>query len=323
MRNAVKLICAAACAAIAMVARPVEASGYPDRPIKLIVPTVPGTVPDVLSRLIGDRLATVLGQPLVIENRPGAIGTIGLNAVAKALPNGYTLGVLTVPYIIAPRLLAQVPYDTERDLAPVTLVAWNYTLLAVPIASPVRSVADLVNLAKVKPGELKFSSPGNATPPHLAGELFARAAGINLAHIPYKGAAASTTALATGEVDMGFASPGVIAQYVKAGKLRTLATAAPRRLAAYPDLPTLRELGYAVEISDWQGIVVPAGTPKDVIATLHAAITKVIAAEDFRQRLDTLGMEVGGIGPAEYAAHIHNEIQRWGKLVRDAGIKAD
>jgi tripartite-type tricarboxylate transporter receptor subunit TctC len=323
MRNAVKLICAAACAAIAMVARPVEASGYPDRPIKLIVPTVPGTVPDVLSRLIGDRLATVLGQPLVIENRPGAIGTIGLNAVAKALPNGYTLGVLTVPYIIAPRLLAQVPYDTERDLAPVTLVAWNYTLLAVPIASPVRSVADLVNLAKVKPGELKFSSPGNATPPHLAGELFERAAGIDLVHIPYKGASASTTALATGEVDMGFASPGVIAQYVKAGKLRTLATAAPRRLAAYPDLPTLRELGYAVEISDWQGIVVPAGTPKDVIATLHAAITKVIAAEDFKQRLDTLGMEVGGIGPAEYAAHIHNEIQRWGKLVRDAGIKAD
>jgi tripartite-type tricarboxylate transporter receptor subunit TctC len=323
MRDAVRTICACACVAIAMAAQTHEAIAYPDRPIKLIVPTVPGTVPDVLSRLLGDRLAAVLGQPLVIENRPGAIGTIGLSAVAKAAPNGYTLGVLTVPYIIAPHLLAQVPYDTERDLAPVTLVAWNYTLLVVPTTSAVRSVADLVNLAKARSGELRFSSPGNATPPHLAGELLKRAAGIALTHIPYKGAAPATAAVLSGEVDFGFASPAPIAQHVKAGKLRTLATAAPRRLAGYPDLPTLRELGYAVEISDWQGIVVPAGTPKDVTETLHAAITRIIAADDFKQRLDTLGMEAGGVGLTEYATHIHREIQRWGKLVRDAGIKAD
>ena len=321
MRDTIRMICA--CAAIALATHAAEAIGYPDRPIKLIVPTVPGTVPDVLSRLLGDRLAAILGQPLVIENRPGAIGTIGLSAVAKAPANGYTLGVLTVPYIIAPHLLAQVPYDTERDLVPVTLVAWNYTLLTVRTSSSARSVADLVTLAKARFGEVRFSSPGNATPPHLAGELFKRAARIQLIHIPYKGSAPATAAVLTGEVDFGFASPAPIAPYVKTGKLRTLATAAPRRLAGYPDLPTMRELGYEVEISDWQGIVVPAGTPKEVIATLHAAITKAIAAEDFKQRLDTLGMEVGGIGPTDYAAHVHDEILRWGKLVRDAGIKAD
>jgi tripartite-type tricarboxylate transporter receptor subunit TctC len=298
-------------------------AAYPERPIRLVVPTVPGTVPDVISRLLGERLAAELGQPVVVENRPGAIGTIGLAAVARAEPNGYTLGVLTVPYIVAPSLLAQMPYDTERDLAPVTLVAWNYSVLAVPTGSPARSVADLVALAKAKPGTLKFSSPGNATPPHLGGELFKRAAGIDVYHVPYKGAAPSAAAVMTGEVDMAFAAPGAIAQYVKAGKLRVLATSAPRRLAAYPDLPTLQELGYAVELSDWQGIVVPAGTPQEVTAALNGAIVKVLAADDFRQRLDVLGMAPGGMGPSEYATYIREEIRRWGKLVRDAGIRAD
>ena len=308
-------------AALAAIAGP--ATAFPDKPIRLIVPTVPGTTPDVLSRLLGDRLAALLGQPLVVENRPGAIGTIGLAAVARAAPNGYTLGVLTVPYIVAPSLLTQMPYDTERDLSPVTLVAWNYSVLAVPAASPARSVADLVALAKARPGEIKFSSPGNATPPHLGGELFKQAAGIDIFHVPYKGAAPSAAAVMTGEVDMAFAAPGAVTQYVKSGKLRLLATSAPRRLAAFPDLATLRELGYPVEISDWQGIVVPAGTPKEVIAALHEAIKKSIATEDFQQRLDALGMEPSGMGPEEYATYLHTEIRRWRQLVRDAGIKAD
>ena len=322
MHPATTALCAALLAAATITAAPARAA-YPDRPIRLVVPTVPGTVPDVISRLLGERLAAELGQPVVVENRPGAIGTIGLNAVAKAEPNGYTLGVLTVPYIVAPSLLAQMPYDTERDLAPVTLVAWNYAVLAVPAGSPVRSVADLVALARAKPGALKFSSAGNATPPHLSGELFKRATDIDVLHVPYKGGAPSAAALMTGEVDMAFAAPGAIAQYVKAGKLRVLATSAPRRLAAYPDLPTLQELGYAVELSDWQGIVAPAGTPKEVTAALHAGITRVLAAHEFRQRLDALGMVPAGMGPGEYASYIHDEIRRWGKLVRDAGIKAD
>ncbi|MFM9883348.1 MAG: Bug family tripartite tricarboxylate transporter substrate binding protein [Burkholderiales bacterium] len=317
-----RLCCAAALAATVLIALPTEAA-YPDRPIKLIVPAVPGTAPDVLSRLISDRLGNALGQPVVVENRPGAIGTIGLSAVAKSAPNGYTLGVLNVPYIVAPNLLAQMPFDIERDLQPVSLMAWNYGVLVVPAASPVHSMADLVSIAKHKPGDLKFSSPGNATPPHLAVEFFKRAAGIDLTHIPYKGAAAAVAALLAGDVDIYFASPGVIAQLVKAGKLRTLATAAPRRLIGHPELPTFAELGYAVEVSDWQGLVAPAGTPVEVIARLHAEITKILADPDMRARLQVLGMEPGDLGPQQFAPHVQSELTRWGKLVREAGIKAD
>ncbi len=322
MYRSAKLFCTTALTAAVLVTATSEAA-YPDRPIKLIVPAVPSTVPDVLSRLISDRLAIALGQPVVVENRPGAIGTIGLAAVAKSAPNGYSLGVLNVPYIVAPSLLAQMPFDIERDLQPVSLMALNYGVLVVPAASPVHSMADLVRIAKIKPGNLKFSSPGNATPPHLAVEFFKRAAGIDLTHIPYKGAAAATAALMTGDVDIYFASPGVIAQLVKAGKLRTLATAAPRRLIGFPELPTFAELGYAVEISDWQGLVAPAGTPTEVTARLHAEITKILHDPDVRARLQVLGMEPGDLGPQQFASHVRSEMMRWGKLVRDAGIKAD
>jgi tripartite-type tricarboxylate transporter receptor subunit TctC len=296
---------------------------YPDCPIRMIVPAAPGTIPDVLTRLMADRLANALGQPMVVENRPGAIGTIGLAAVAKAAPNGYTLGILNVPYIVAPNLLAQMPFDIERDLAPVSLMAWNYSVLTVPTSSGLRSVTDLVNRAKAKPGDLKFASPGNATPPHLAAEFFKRAAGIDLTHIPYKGAAPAVAALMAGDVDLYLGGPGIVAAHVKSGKLRVLAAAVPRRLDGYPELPTLTELGYAVDITDWQGIVAPAGTPRDVTARLHAEITKVLAETDVRSRLQTLGMEAGHLGPDQFASHVRSEIARWGKLVREAGIKAD
>ncbi len=316
------LLCVTALAVIALLASP-AARAYPDRPIKLIAPAAPGTVPDVLSRLIGERLSRALAQPVVVENRPGAIGTIGLGAVAKSVPNGYTLGVLTVPYIVAPSLIAQMPFDIERDLVPVTLIARNYNVLVVPAASSIRSIAELIDTARARPDGLKYSSPGNATPPHLAAEFFKRAAGIELTHIPYKGVAPAIAALLAGDVDIYLASPGVVAGHVQAGKLRPLATSAPRRLVALPDLPTLTELGYAVDVSDWQGIVVPAGTPRDIVARLHAEIVRIVAEPDFRARLQTLGMEPGELGPDQFALHVKSELARWGKLVRDARIKAD
>lgn len=316
------LLCVTALAAIALLVSP-GARAYPDRPIKLIAPAAPGTVPDVLARLIGERLGRALAQPVVVENRPGAIGTIGLGAVAKSAPNGYTLGVLTVPYIVAPSLIAQMPFDIERDLVPVTLIARNYSVLVVQTTSSIRSIAELIDLARSKPGGLKYSSPGNATPPHLAAEFFKRAAGIELTHIPYKGVAPAVAALLAGDVDLYLASPGVVASQVQAGKLRPLATSAPRRLAVLPDLPTLTELGYAVEMSDWQGIVVPAGTPREIITRLHAELATIVAEPDMRARLQALGMEPGDLGPDQFALHVKNEIARWGKLVRDAGIKAD
>jgi tripartite-type tricarboxylate transporter receptor subunit TctC len=278
----------------------------------------------VVARLLGEKLAGALGQPVVVENRPGAIGTIGLNAVAKAPADGHTLGLIALPYIAAPSLLANVPYDTERDLAPVTLITWSYTLLAVSAASSVRSVADLVALANAQPGALKFSSGGNATPPHLAGELFIREAGVKITHIPYKGSPAGVIALLAGDVDLTFGATGTVSPQLKSGKLRALATAAPRRLALHPEIPTLIELGYpALEVSDWQGVVAPAGTHRDVIVRLHAEIVKVLATADFRERLNALGLEASGLGPEPFAAHIHKEIHRWGNLVRAAGIKAD
>ena len=301
-----------------------ELAQYPSKPIRIIVPTVPGAPPDVIARLVGERLADVFGRPLVIENRPGAIGTIGLSTVARATADGYTLGVLAMPYVVAPALLARVPYDTEKDLAPIILVNWNYTILAVPATSPARSVVDLIAMAKAKPGFLKFSSNGNGTPPHLAGELFRREAGISILHIPYKGSVAGLNALLSGEVDMTFGTAALVAPFVQSGKLRALATAAPQRLAQTPDIPTLVELGYpALQISDWQGIVAPAATPKALIRRLHSEIARIVGAPDFVQRLVSIGMAPAGAGPEAFSSHIHNEIARWTKLVRDAGITAD
>jgi tripartite-type tricarboxylate transporter receptor subunit TctC len=277
----------------------------------------------VVARIIGERLAAPLGQPVVIENRPGTNGIIGLHALAKSAPDGYTLGIISMPIIVTPSLVAQMPYDIERDFAPVSLVVWNYQILAVPAASPAKSVADLVSAAKAKPGALKFSSAGYGTPPHLAGELFMRETGVKLTHIPYKGALEQVAALLAGDVDMMIGAAGAISPHVKSGKLRALATPAPRRIAAYSNLPTLVELGYGLEMRDWLGVLAPAATPKDLIARLQAEITKATTTPELKQRFEALGMEVADVKPEEFGAHIHSETKRWGKVVRDAGIKPD
>jgi len=314
---------------VALVAMPLaaqsgESASYPSKPIRLIVPTVPGSPPDVVGRMVGEQLSGALRQSVVVDNRPGAIGTIGLHAVTRATPDGYTIGVISMPYVIAPSLLAQVPYDTVRDLAPVTLVNWSYTLLAVPARAPARALADLVALAKAQPGALKFSSNGNGTPSHLMAELFQREAGVRLIHIPYKGSMAGVNAVLAGDVDMTIGAAVSVAPHVKAGKLRALATAAPKRLSTVPDVPTLLELGYPkLHVSDWQGIVAPAATPAKVIYRLHGEIERTLRSVDTQQRLETLGMEAAGAGPKEFAAHIQHEVQRWSKLVREAGIKAE
>jgi tripartite-type tricarboxylate transporter receptor subunit TctC len=307
-------------------ARSQEPAAYPARPIRIIVPTVPGAPPDAVARLVSERLAPALGQPVIVENRPGAIGTIGLHAVAKAVPDGYTLGLIASPFVAAPSLLAKVPYDTERDLAPVTLVDRHYSILVVPAGTTVHSVADLVARAKAAPGTLKFSSAGNGTPPHLAGELFKRETGTDIVHVPYKGALANVVAVLSGEVDMTFAATGAGAPHIRSGKLRALATLAPAqtRIAGFPDLPTLAELGYAgVQVTGWEGIVAPRGTPPAVVERLHSAIAKIVAEPEVRRRFDAIGMEAAGDGPELLAAQIHSGLRMWTRLVREAGIQAD
>jgi len=298
-------------------------AAYPVKPIRIIVAGPPGIPPDVVARILGERLAAPLGQPVAIENRPGTSGIIGLDVLAKSAPDAYTLGVISMPVTVTPSLVARIPYDLERDFAPVSLVAWAYPILAVSAAKPIRSVADLVAAAKAKPGALNFASGGNGTPPHLAGELFKRTAGVDIVHIPYKGAVEGVAAVLAGDADMMIGATGAMSPHVKAGKLRALAVPSRQRIAAYPDVPTLVELGYNVEVRDWLGVLAPAGTPKDLVARLHAEIAKTTATPEARRRFEALGMEVADMGPEEFGALIRSELQKWAKVVRDAGIKPD
>ncbi|HEY7458017.1 MAG TPA: tripartite tricarboxylate transporter substrate binding protein [Xanthobacteraceae bacterium] len=314
---------------IALVAGPLlaQAQGpdaYPAKPIRLIVPSPAGSPPDLVGRLIAEKLSAALGQPIVVDNRPGATGIIGLDAVAKSAPDGYTLGVIAMPHIVVESLVARMPYATEKDLAPVVLTNWNYQILAVSAGSPIQSVADLIAAAKSTPGGLKFSSGGSGTPLHLAGELFKRETGLEFVHVPYKGGPPAVLAVVAGDVDMTIAGVGIISPHIKGGRLRGLATAAPQRIAAYPELPTFVELGYpSVQIQDWQGLVAPARTPRSVIDRIYAEVAKATATPEVKTRLQTMGMEAASAGPEEFRAHIHREIERWRKVVRDAGIKAE
>ena len=323
MNRRLLLIAIAGFAALPPSAGAQDTALYPVKSIRVIVPSTPGSPPDVVGRIIGEKLTAALGKPLVFDNRPGATGIIGLEALARSAADGYTLGVMAMPFVINANLMAKMPYDTEKDLAPVALVNWHYSLLVVPAASPLRSVAEIVTAAKARPGALRYSG-GNGTPPHIAGELFKQVAGVDIQRVPYKGAPATVLAVLTGDVDMTITSVGALSPHIKSGKLRALAAASPQRIAAYPELPTFVELGYpGVQVRDWLGFVAPAGTPKSVIARLHAEIAKAASMPDVKARLEALGMEPASAGPEQFAAHIRSEMQRWGRFVREAGITAD
>jgi tripartite-type tricarboxylate transporter receptor subunit TctC len=301
-----------------------DAAPYPTKAIKLISPSTAGSPGDLVARVVGERLAAALAQPVLVENRPGATGIIGLGAVAQSAPDGYTLGVMSMPHVVVPSLVSKMPYDTEKDLAPVALVNWSFNVLTVSAGSRLNSLADVIAAAKANPGAVKYSSGGNGTPSHLAGELLRREAGVEVTHVPYKGGAAAVLAAVSGEVDFVVGPIGPLSPQVKSGKLRALATASPHRIAAFPELPTFVELGYpGVQMRDWQGFVAPARTPASVIARLHAEIARIAALPEVKQRIESLGLEPAALGPKEFEAHIRSELRKWGKLVRDVGIKAD
>ena len=305
-------------------AHPRDAASYPVRPLRLIAPTPPGSPPDLVARVIGEKLAGTLGQPVIVDNRPGASATIGIAMVARAVADGYTLAAIGMPPLALAPLFAQRPFDHERDLALVSMVAWNYNVLAIPASSPVKSVAQLIAAAKARPGMLRYASGGNATPAHLATELLKREARVDILHVPYKGAAAGVTAMIAGEVDLMIAAVGAVSPQVKAGRLRAIATSAPHRIAAHPDLPTFTELGFpGVRLSDLQGIAAPAGTPRGIVSLLHAAIAKATATSEVRERLAALGIEVASAGPESFAEHVRSELRMWSKAIQDAGIKVE
>jgi len=302
-----------------------ELTAYPVRPIRLIVPTTPGGPPDIIARVIGEKIGEAFGQPVIVDNRPGASGAIGLEMLARAPADGHTLGAVGMPFVaITPHLLPRLPYDTAKDFTPITLVAWNYNILAVPSTSPVTSVAQLIATARAKPGVMRYSSGGNGTPAHLTSELLKRETAIDIMHVPYKGAAAAVTAVVAGEADFIVGATGALTPHLSTGRLRALATSAPNRIRAYPDLPTLAELGYPkVVFRDWQAIFAPAGTPAHVIDRLHLAITKATAERSSRQRLDALGMEIAGLGLKETAAQVRADVNQMRRLVHEMKIRFD
>lgn len=314
----------AACCALA-VGHPTLASAqeYPSKAVHLIVGFAAGGPTDILARLLAERLSQAWQQPVVVENRPGASGMIGLEAVVRAQPDGHTVGVLNMNHVVAQELLAKPVFDIGRDLVPVTGLARQGNVLVVNPSVPARSVAELTAYIKSQAGKANFASGGNGSPAHLAGELFKLTAGLDMAHVAYKGAAPGLQDVVAGHVTLMFAAAPPALTLLKAGKLRALAVTSSSRMSQFPDLPTLAEAGIVVDVRDWQGLVVPAGTPPSVVAKLNGDVLKVLDAPAFKERVAALGGEVAGGTAADFAGHIRSETNKWRKVVKEARITAN
>jgi tripartite-type tricarboxylate transporter receptor subunit TctC len=312
-------------AGLAVFAAAADLNGYPTRPIRIITHAPAGSSPDVIARVIGERLGVILGKPVIVENRPGAYGTIGLAAVANAQPDGYTIGTMTLSHAIAPGLIARLPYDTTRDLAPIRQTTSASILLVVRADSALRSVSQLVASAKSQPARVTYASPGNGTPLHLAAEVFKSRAGIDIYHVPYKGAPAALNALLAKEVDLLSTTAPAVVGAIRAGQLQAIATTGPKRMPEFPSVPTLQELGIAdFDVRDWQGLVVPSKTPKHLVERIGNEVGKVLQDSGVQERLAAIGVEtVTDSGSDAFGALIQAELVRWAKVMREAGIRAD
>ena len=305
------------CAALA-------ADAYPSHTIRLVVPYPPGGGNDALGRLVAQRLATVLGQPVVVENKPGADGNLGTATVARAKPDGYTLILGFVANMAMTPNMGPVGFDPLKDFAPVGLVAQGYQVLVVNPEVPARSVAELVALAKAEPNRLNYASGGNGSPLHLAGELFKMTTRISMQHIPYKGSSPAATAVIGGEAQVIFGGVVSTLPFVRSGRLRALAVTSPKRLEAAPDIPTLDELGYkGVDTAAWYGLFAPAGTPKPIVQMLTNAITQLTADPAYQAQLARQGQEPASSTAEELADYNRVELDKWGKVIKAANIRAD
>lgn len=294
-------------------------AGYPDKPVRLIVPFPPGGGTDILGRIVADKLTTTLGWKVVVENKAGAGGTVGLDAAAKAKPDGYTLVIAQTSNLsIAPSIMSGLPYDPVKNFAPVRLIAAVPLAIVVGANSPIKSMADLVAAAKANPGKLLFASPGNATVAHLAGELFQKTAGIKYTHVPYKGTAQALPDVISGRASFFVASIESATAQVKSGQLRAIAVSSLTRAPQWPDVPTVAESGFpGFEAITWFGVAVPAGTPAPIIARLDTEVAKVLDAPDVKERLNGKV----DIGPAAFAALIKSDHDKWASVVKEAGVK--
>jgi len=301
------------------------AQNYPNRPIRVILSVPAGATPDVTARVLTPGMAQLLGQQLVVDNRPGAGGVIGAEIAAKAAPDGYTVfisspGALT----ILPHLRKDVPYDTLRDFAPVSLISIGPFVLITHPALPVKSVTDLIALAKSQPGRLNYASAGNGVANHLAMELFKQMAGVDIVHVPYKGAPQAVTDVVAGNMNMMFNSIAPIVGHIKAGRVRVLGIASPKRSPQLPDVPTISEAGVpGFEAVNWFGMFVPAKTPKPIVTRLNETVVKVLRSAEVRAQYTKLGADVVGSTPEEFSAFVRRDIEQYARVVKLSGAKLD
>jgi tripartite-type tricarboxylate transporter receptor subunit TctC len=310
-------------AVLALSAASALAQTYPSKPIRLVVGFTPGGGVDINARLLAPKLTEFLGQPVIVENRPGAGTNIANELVAKAAPDGYTLLINTPAVAINMALYRKLPYDTLRDLVAVSIFSEAPNILVVHNGVPARDAKELVALARAKPGTLNYSSAGSGTTQHLAGELLKLRTGTDIVHVPYKGTAPSLTSLVAGEVDMSFANIPAILQHVKAGRLRPLASTGTKRAELMPDVPTMKEAGIDVEVTVWYAVLAPAATPREIVGALAGAIMKAARSPDIRTRLLDQGAEPVGSTPEEFDRVLRAEVAKWQEVIGAAGIRAD
>ena len=306
--------------ALLVIALQAHAQSYPNRPIRIVVPFGPGGFTDVAARIIQKELAPAIGQPIVIENKPGAGSTIGTSEIAKAAPDGYNLVMISTTHVISPHLYKQMPYDPIKDFTPVMKLAEGPYVLIVHPSLPVRSVADLIALAKARPNTIDYASSGNGSAQHLVGALFVTMAGAPLSHVPYKGSSGAMNDVLGGIVKVSFVGVPNALPNLHAGKIRALAVTTKKRYAELPDVPTMDEAGVkGYDATIWLGLLAPPGTPREIVDKLNASITKILSTPDARKLMASAGVDVATSSPEEFAALMQSELERWGKVVRETG----
>lgn len=317
--KALTMLAALLCAGIAF------GQSYPTKPIKVIVSYPAGGANDIVARTIGQKLKDLIGASIVVENRAGAGGTIGADIAAKAPADGYTLLMAAGAHALAPNLYAKMPYDIVKDFAPISLAAKSTYLLVIRPGVPANSVAELIALAKSKPGQLNYASSGIGAPPHLAAEMFNTLAKVQITHVAYKGDAPVITDMLGGHVDLTFIAVSAVSPHIKSGKLKALAVTSAQRTSVLPELPTIAEAGGLkdYDVSTWWGLLAPAGTPQEVVSLLSGAMAKIAAMPDIKESFGALGIEPAANTPEQFAAFIQAEMQKFAKLAKLAGVKPE
>ena len=322
VRRRVLHAAATAAIAFAVVSPSFAQSGYPDRPVRVIVPYAPGGPTDIIGRLVSLKLSEQLGKQFYIENVGGGGGNIGMIRAAQSTPDGYTILFTASPIAVNPYLYEKVGFDPVKDFEPVTMAVKSPSVLTLHPSVSAQTVKELVALINANPGKYSYASPGIGTPPHLLGELFRLSLKLDVVHVPFNSGGLAIASAVAGHTPISFGSTAPAVPHIQDGKLRAIAITSPKRSPALPDVPTMAEAGYpAIEGEAWFGVVAPAGTPKEVVAVLHDAVVKVLSMPDVKDRAAVLGFETVGNRPDEFAAQIKSDGARWGKVIADAGIK--